>query len=124
MNLQDAINDTNRPLSITPREWMHAVEASLAEEAVLVDEVVEREKKKIDIKKSDDDWLLRIDVGLDQMIQGIRIVYSGLADLNSQDLSVDEGEFYRSFKDVFDNAIVPYSVEAIELIEKQEKVDK
>ena len=32
MTFEEAVADPKRPLSLTPREWMYSVEASIAEE--------------------------------------------------------------------------------------------
>ena len=91
MTLNDAIFDPKRPLSITPSEWMMSVEASLAEEEELTKKSVQRIAKK---EKSNSapqkDFMLSgiqtIDIGIDQIVQGIKIVYSGLEDTNKADL--------------------------------------
>ena len=46
MTFEEAIFDPQRPLSLTPREWMYSVEASLAEEEELTDKAAIRIAKQ------------------------------------------------------------------------------
>ena len=113
MTLNDAIFDPKRPLSITPSEWMMSVEASLAEEEELTKKSVQRIAKK---EKSNStpqkDFMLSgiqtIDIGIDQIVQGIKIVYSGLEDTNKADLKPTFRKAVSKIKDLMDTAIVPY----------------
>lgn len=120
MDYQEAALDKNRPLSITPREWMHIVESAHEEERQLIDETAERLSK--DSSDSDVAGLVKVDIGLDQVIQGVKIVYSGLSDLNREDLGISSRRFYNSFKGVFDTAIVPYLIDALKLLEDEDGV--
>ena len=49
-----------------------------------------------------------IDIGIDQIVQGIKIVYSGLEDTNKADLKPTFRKAVSKIKDLMDTAIVPY----------------
>lgn len=119
MTLNDAIFDPKRPLSITPSEWMMSVEASLAEEEELTKKSVQRIAKKEESNSTQQkDFMLSgiqtIDIGIDQIVQGIKIVYSGLEDTNKADLKPAFRKAVNKIKDLMDTAIVPYMKDIVD----------
>jgi len=120
MDFNEAVQDKNRPLCVTPREWMYTVEAALEEEKQLVEESVDRLVEEKEIKKDEMSGFVKIDLGIDQIVQGIKIVYCGLSEVNKKDLSVKERGFYKKIKDLFDTAIVPYVSDVSKIIEDEE----
>lgn len=124
MTLNEAIQDPKRPLSINPMEWMLAVEADLAEDEELTKKVTERLAAKKS-KKSDDDTepkkdlvisgIETIDMGIDQIIQGIKLVYSGLDDTDKANMTPEMRKAVENIKDLMDTAIVPYMKDIVGL---------
>ena len=118
MTLNDAIKDPERPLSINPMEWMLAVEANLAEEEELTKKVADRiaakkrnfeEEEKSDKKDLTIVGVETIDMGIDQIIQGIKLVYSGLSEAEKADMTPKMRKAVNTIKDLMDTAIVPYT---------------
>jgi hypothetical protein len=124
MTFQEAANDINRPLSITPREWMYSVEASLAEEKQLVDKTIVRIASNDETKKENVDGLEKIEMGVDQIVTGIKIINNGLIDANYADLRPLEREIVNKVKDLIDTAIAPYMVDIIKELDKLETEDE
>lgn len=114
MTLNDAIKDPERPLSINPMEWMLAVEANLAEEEELTKKVAKRISSKNDNENKEEKKDLTIvgietiDMGIDQIIQGIKLVYSGLKESEKADMTPKMRKSVNTIKDLMDTAIVPY----------------
>lgn len=114
MTLNDAIKDPERPLSINPMEWMLAVEANLAEEEELTKKVAKRISSKNDNENKEEKKDLTIvgietiDMGIDQIIQGIKLVYSGLKESEKADMTPQMRKSVNIIKDLMDTAIVPY----------------
>ena len=95
MTFEEAVNDPRRPLSLTPREWMYSVEASLAEEEELVDGTIRRvaSRKEASTKepvvsgpKPSGTGVEAIDLGLDQLVSGCRLVQRGIEESQMADL--------------------------------------
>ena len=112
MTFEEAVMDPNRPLSLTPREWMYSVEASLAEENELVDKVASRSAKEED-KPEPETGLEKIDMGIDQMVQGVRLVQSGIQDSRMVDLEPKTRKAIEKIKDLLETAIAPYLADII-----------
>ena len=130
MTLNQAILDPKRPLSVTPKEWMMSVEASLAEEEELTKKTAQR---MIQAKKSEDKPIKRdlmvqgiqtIDLGLDQIVQGIKLVYSGFDDTTNADLTPKYRKAINQIKDLMDTAIVPYMKDIVQLSDELEDDNK
>lgn len=132
MTLNEAIQDPKRPLSINPMEWMMAVEANLAEEEELTQKVASRLAAKS--KKSDESeesvkkdlaivGVETIDMGIDQIIQGIKLVYSGLTESEKADMTPKLRKSINEIKDLMDTAIVPYMKDIAKLSDTFEDDD-
>lgn len=124
MTFQEAALDPNRPLSITPREWMYAVEAQMAKEKDLVDNTIVRlaSEQETDIKSID--GLEKIEMGVDQIVEGIKIVNQGILDSEIANLSPDERAIVNKVKDLIETALSPYTVDVIEELDKLESEDE
>lgn len=128
MTLNEAIQDPKRPLSINPMEWMLAVEADLAEEEELTKKVAERIATK---NKKDNDTVPQkdlvitgvetIDMGIDQIIQGIKLVYSGIENSDRADMKPKLRKTVNEIKDLMDTAVVPYMKDVVELSDSFEE---
>lgn len=120
MTFQEAALDPNRPLSITPREWMYAVEAQMAKQKQLVDNTIIRlaSEQQKDIKSID--GLEKIQMGVDQIVEGIKIVSQGLMDSDIADLTPNERAIVNKVKDLIETALSPYTVDIIEELDKLE----
>ena len=129
MTLNEAIQDPKRPLSINPMEWMMAVEADLAEDEELTTKVAERiaakKSKKSDEEEQKKDLAVTgietIDMGIDQIIQGIKLVYSGLNDSDKANMTPKLRKAVNDIKDLMDTAIVPYMKDVAELSDSFEE---
>lgn len=129
MTLNEAIQDPKRPLSINPMEWMMAVEADLAEDEELTTKVAERiaakKSKKSDEEEPKKDLAITgietIDMGIDQIIQGIKLVYSGLSDSDKANMTPKLRKAVNGIKDLMDTAIVPYMKDVVELSDSFEE---
>ena len=128
MTLNEAIQDPKRPLSINPMEWMLAVEADLAEEEELTKKVAERiatQNKKNDNVVSQKDLSITgvetIDMGIDQIIQGIKLVYSGIENSDRADMKPKLRKTVNEIKDLMDTAVVPYMKDVAELSDSFEE---
>lgn len=123
MTFEEAVMDPNRPLSLTPREWMYSVEATLAEENELVDKVASRIAKEED-KPEPETGLEKIDMGIDQMVQGVRLVQSGIQDSRMVDLEPKTRKAIEKIKDLLETAIAPYLADIINYSDTMEEEAK
>lgn len=128
MTLNEAIQDPKRPLSINPMEWMLAVEADLAEEEELTKKVAERiatQNKKNDNVVPQKDLSITgvetIDMGIDQIIQGIKLVYSGIENSDRADMKPKLRKTVNEIKDLMNTAVVPYMKDVVELSDSFEE---
>lgn len=128
MTLNEAIQDPKRPLSINPMEWMLAVEADLAEEEELTKKVAERiatkDKKNNDTIPQKDlviTGIETIDMGIDQIVQGIKLVYSGIENSDRADMKPKLRKTVNEIKDLMDTAVVPYMKDVVELSDSFEE---
>lgn len=113
MTFEEAIMDPQRPLSLTPREWMCSVEASLAEEEELTDKVAIRIAKQEERPVPSDTGLEKVDMGIDQLVQGVELIMSGLQDARMSDLDPKTRRVMEKIKDLIETAISPYLVDII-----------
>ncbi len=125
MTFEEAVQDKNRPLSIAPREWMTAVAASVAEEDELTEAVIERiaeesEENKSGVPIDISDPLVRLELGIDQIVQGIKVSYSALDSGRRADCKPDVRRVLNKVRDLFDNAISPYTIDIIDELQKLE----
>lgn len=113
MTFEEAIFDPQRPLSLTPREWMYSVEASLAEEEELTDKTAIRIAKQEEKPEPSDTGLEKVDMGIDQLVQGVELITSGLQDSRMVDLDPKTRKVLEKIKDLVETAISPYLVDII-----------
>ena len=127
MTFEEAIFDPQRPLSLTPREWMYSVEASLAEEEELTDKAAIRIAKQEEKPEPSDTGLEKVDMGIDQLVQGVELITmgidqlvqgvelitSGLQDSRMVDLDPKTRKVLEKIKDLVETAISPYLVDII-----------
>lgn len=113
MTFEEAIFDPQRPLSLTPREWMYSVEASLAEEEELTDKAAIRIAKQEEKPEPSDTGLEKVDMGIDQLVQGVELITSGLQDSRMVDLDPKTRKVLEKIKDLIETAISPYLVDII-----------
>ena len=113
MNLQEAINDKNRPLNMSPRDWMQQVNNSVneMEESIIYPEEAEK-------TISEDNAFMTIDIGMDYIIQGIQTVIKGLQIAEKIDLKIEERKVINFIDENIKGAVLPYSIDIIEQLEK------
>ena len=87
MTFQQAALDPNRPLSMTPRQWMYAVQAQMAQENQLVDKTILRIASQDTTKPLKGiDCFQKIQLGVDQLVSSIKIINQSLNDAKVIDL--------------------------------------
>ena len=121
MTFEEACADPKRPLSISPRDWMLSVEAELHEEEQLTTEVAKRLEGESPEYKDRGNGMERIDLGIDQMAQGCRLVASGLRASKMLDLPPEVRRAMDRIEELLRGAIEPYLLEMIEVSESIER---
>lgn len=118
MTINEAIADPKRPLSIAPQEWMLAVEAKLAEEQELTDKVAQRvvaaKRGEEPTKPLEVSAIEKMDAGIDQLVQGCKILMSALDELKRANLEPYQRKSVDKINDLTNNAIGPYLVDIIQ----------
>ena len=115
MTIDEAIKDKDRPLSMTPQEWMQYVEAADEEDKALVDNEVARivaqeggdEPREIDSAE-------KLDIGIEQMVLGCKVAMRALQGLSRDNVGVKEREAYDRIGDLIYNAVGPYLSDVLE----------
>lgn len=121
MTIEEAIKDPKRPLSISPRDWALSIDAELEEENELIDKSSERiasEQKEASFSHSKESGWEKIDIGIDQIIQGCQILEKGIWEANMKNLSPECRSILDTIKDIFQSAIVPYIADIVQESEK------
>ena len=113
MTLQEAIADPNRPLSMTPQEWMQYEEAKEQEEVENVDQTAKAiyvEETGISEEQADSEFGSeeKLEVGIEQMVLGCRIAMRALNELSRKDVSIAERKAYDGMAEIVNRAIAPY----------------
>lgn len=113
MTLQEAIMDKDRPLSMTPQQWMQYTQANEIEQEQLLQNQV---KRIVAVQQNNDDDLSQIqvqiqeklDIGIEQMVLGCRIAIKSLQQLQRKNVSPVQRKVYNQIKALINNAIAPY----------------
>lgn len=111
MTLQEAVKDKNRPLSVSPHEWMQYEQAKQHEEEELIQKQVKRiiedenPEQNVDININAEE---KLDVGIEQMILGCRISMKALQQLDRQNVTASQRPVYNEIKSLIYNAVAPY----------------
>lgn len=115
MTFEEAAQDPRRPLSLTPREWMYSVEASLAEEEELVEKGAKRiaSEQNTSLPSRSGTGIEKIDLGIDQMVQAVQVIQSGLMESRMADLLPAERRAIETIRDIIETAIEPYLLDII-----------
>ena len=113
MTFDEAVMDPNRPLSLTPREWMYSVEAKIAEEEELIENTAKRIAKEQSQPEPTETGLEKIDMGIDQMIVGVQLIMSGIQDARMTDLDPKTRKVVEKIKDIMETAISPYLADIV-----------
>lgn len=118
MTLEEAIADKDRPLSMTPMEWMQYEEASEEEDRDLVDDSAQRIVAE---ETGDDDPSAvvvepgeKLDIGIEQMVLGCKMAMRALQELSRADVGVADRKAYDTIGDLIHNAVGPYLVEVLD----------
>ena len=111
MTFQEALSDPNRPLSMTPKEWMQYEEAKEKEEEENVDGAA-KELYVEEIGSLPEDGEpppeAKLELGIEQMVLGCRIAMRALNELQRKDVAVKERKAYDGISEIVDRAIAPY----------------
>jgi hypothetical protein len=94
MTFQEAIKDPNRPLSMTPQEWMQYEEAKENEEVEVVDQTSKQlyvQEMEVPEEQADEEFdaVAKLEIGIEQMVLGCRIALRALNELGRQDVMDD-----------------------------------
>jgi len=113
MTLQEAIADPNRPLSMTPKEWMEYDEAKEQEEVENVDKtakMIYAQEMEIPEEQADSEFGSeeKLEIGIEQMVLGCRMALRALNELQRKDVSVQERKAYDGMSEIVNRAIAPY----------------
>ena len=113
MTLQEAMADPNRPLSMTPREWMQYEEAKEQEEVENIDQTAKgiyAEEEGIPEEQTDSEFGAeeKLEVGMEQMVLGCRIAIRALNELSRKDVSIRDRKAYDGISEIVNRAIAPY----------------
>jgi hypothetical protein len=104
---------------------MLAVEAKLAEDEELTDKeaqrVVAAKKGEESTKPLDVDAIEKMDAGIDQLVQGCKILMSASDELKRANLEPNQRKSVDKINDLTNNAIGPYLVEIIEASQEFEE---
>lgn len=123
MTFEEAAKDPRRPLSLSPLEWMYSVEAKLNEEEELTERAAKRiaAAKKENKDENKDDALPedsgtgveKIDMGIDQLVSGCKIIDAGLREATFIDMEPKMRKHIDKIKELMETAIEPYLVDII-----------
>ena len=113
MTFQEAIKDPNRPLSMTPQEWMQYEEAKEAEEVEVVDQTSKQlyvQEMEVPEEQADEEFdaVAKLEIGIEQMVLGCRIALRALNELGRQDVSKEDRKAYDGMAEIVNFAIAPY----------------
>ena len=113
MTLQEAMTDPNRPLSMTPREWMQYEEAKEQEEVENIDQTAKEiyaEEEGVSEEQADSEFGSeeKLEVGMEQMVLGCRIAIRALNELSRKDVSIRDRKAYDGISEIVNRAIAPY----------------
>ena len=113
MTLQEAIRDPNRPLSMTPQEWMQYDEAKEQEEVENIDQTAKAiyvQEMEIPESQADEvfDAEAKLEIGIEQMVLGCRVAMRALNELGRKDASSEERKMYDGMTEIVNRAIAPY----------------
>ena len=113
MTLQEAMVDPNRPLSMTPREWMQYEEAKEQEEVENIDQTAKEiyaEEEGVSEEQTDLEFGSeeKLEIGIEQMVLGCRIAIRALNELSRKDVSIKDRKAYDGICEIVNHAIGPY----------------
>ena len=113
MTLQEAMADPNRPLSMTPREWMQYEEAKEQEEVEDIDQTAKEiyaEAEGVSEEQADSEFGSeeKLEIGIEQMVLGCRIAIRALNELSRKDVSIRDRKAYDGISEIVNRAIAPY----------------
>ena len=105
--------DPNRPLSMTPQEWMQYEEAKEQEEVEVVDQTARQlyaQEMEVPEERADDEFdaVAKLEIGIEQMVLGCRIALRALNELGRQDASKEDRKAYDGMSEIVNFAIAPY----------------
>lgn len=113
MTFQEAIKDPNRPLSMTPQEWMQYEEAKEQEEVEVVDQTSKQlyvQEMEVPEEQADEEFdaVVKLEIGIEQMVLGCRIALRALNELGRQDVPKEDRKAYDGMAEIVNFAIAPY----------------
>ena len=111
--MQEAMVDPNRPLSMTPREWMQYEEAKEQEEVENIDQTAKEiyaEEEGVSEEQTDLEFGSeeKLEIGIEQMVLGCRIAIRALNELSRKDVSIRDRKAYDGISEIVNRAIAPY----------------
>ena len=115
MTIDEAILDHNRPLNISPSDWIEHLK--LIEETIEQNSIFTEELEKYEESEDDENALVYLDSGVDLVVQGIEIIMKGIKLANRADLRPVERKRIKTIEENVNHALIPYTSEIIDDIE-------
>lgn len=117
MTLEEAIADKDRPLSMTPQDWMRCAEAEEEEDKMLVDDEAKRivsadtgvPAQEVEISSEE-----KLDIGIEQMVLGCKMAMRALQELSRADKEPWKRGVYDKMQDAIYNGVGPYLVDVLD----------
>lgn len=120
MNFNDAIKDKNRPISVSPSDWMNMLAQNLVENDN-ASNVIIASKEEL---KADENGVSVIDNGLDIIIDGIKKCYKGFELTSRANLEPGIRNVLKNVEDLFNTAIAPYTADVVKMMDDLEIEEK
>lgn len=113
MTFQEAVADPNRPLNVSPKDWMQQAKQmeELLEETIVYPEEAEK-------TISEENAFGTIDIGVDYIVQGVQTVLKGLQIANKIDLGIEERNSIKLIEENIKGGVLPYAIDVAEELSK------
>lgn len=111
MDLNDAVNDTERPLSVPPDVWLELKQRRGTVTAKVAD------AKPLPLAPPDEEAMIKVEMAVDTMLASLKDLVDSLEYLNKAKLDDKEKEVYGKVSDLVDTAIVPYMSDIVEMLD-------
>ena len=114
MTIDEAIADKDRPLSVSPYEWVQYRKAEEKDDETLFDKeaerIVEDETGERPEEMTPQD---RLEIGVEQMVVGCKMAMRALQEMRRIDLPASERAKYDKAGNFIFNGVAPYLADAL-----------
>ncbi len=115
MDLDEATNDSERPLSVPPDVWLELKQRR----GSIVAKVVE--SAKVPPASPDEEAMVKVEMSVDAILASLKDLYDNLNYLKGVKLDPSEKEVYDKVLDLVDTAVVPYMTDIVEALDNLDK---